>query len=84
MGKDHSSACEKDSLRERTLRENWPVVDGNWRRTGVEEIPCEQVRQRCFLGSGVLAKQLRSQRMGMGVERESEKESGMGWGGPGE
>jgi hypothetical protein len=50
----------------------------------VEEIPCEQVRQRCFLGSGVLAKQLRSQRMGMGVERESEKESGMGWGGPGE
>jgi hypothetical protein len=38
------------------------------------------VREWCFLGSGVLAKQLRSQRKGMGVERESR----MGWGRPGE
>jgi hypothetical protein len=27
--------------RERTLREDWPVVDGNWRHAGVEEIPRE-------------------------------------------
>jgi hypothetical protein len=65
---------------ERTLREDWPVVDGNWRCTGVEEIPCEQVREQRFLGSGVLEKQLRSWRKGMGVERESR----MGWGRPGE
>jgi hypothetical protein len=42
----------------------------------VEEIPCEQVRERHFLGSGVPAKQLRSQRKGMGVERERER---VGW-----
>jgi hypothetical protein len=36
--------------------------DGNWMHTGVEEIPCEQVRERHFLGAGVLAKQLRSWR----------------------
>jgi hypothetical protein len=58
------------------LREDLPVVDGNWRHAGAEEIPCEQVREQSFLGSGVLAKQLRSQRKGMGVERA-------GWGGEG-
>jgi hypothetical protein len=47
---------------------------------GVEEIPCEQVREQHFLGLGVPAKQLRSWRKGMGVERES----GMGWVRPGE
>jgi hypothetical protein len=50
------------------------VVDGNWRRAGAEEIPSEQVREQCFLGSGVLAKQLRSQRKGMGVERGREQD----------
>jgi hypothetical protein len=44
--------------RERTLREDWPVVDGNWRRAGAEELPCELVREQRFLGLGVLAKQL--------------------------
>jgi hypothetical protein len=47
---------------ERTLREDWPVVDGGWRRAGAEELPCELVREWRFLGSGVLVKQLRSQR----------------------
>jgi hypothetical protein len=47
------------------------VVDGNWRHTGAEELPCELVRERCFLEWGVPAKQLRSQRKGIGVERES-------------
>jgi hypothetical protein len=47
---------------ERTLREDWPVVDGGWRRSGAEELPCELVREWRFLGSGVLVKQLRSQR----------------------
>jgi hypothetical protein len=28
--------------RERTLREDCPVVDGERRRAGVKEIPCEQ------------------------------------------
>jgi hypothetical protein len=49
-------------------------VDGNWRCSGVEEFPCELVREQCFLGSGVLAKQLRSQRKGMGVERGREQD----------
>jgi hypothetical protein len=43
-------------------------MDGNWRGGGVEEIPCEQVRE-----------QLRSQRKGMGVERKERA----GWGGGG-
>jgi hypothetical protein len=47
---------------ERTLREEWPVVDGGWRRAGVEELPCELVREWRFLGSGVPVKQLRSRR----------------------
>jgi hypothetical protein len=49
---------------ERTLREDWPVVDGGWRRAGVEEVPCELVREWCFLGSAVPVKQLRFQRKG--------------------
>jgi hypothetical protein len=47
---------------ERTLREDWPVVDGSWRRAGVEELPRELVREWRFLGSGVPVKQLRSRR----------------------
>jgi hypothetical protein len=27
-------------------------MDGNWRCTGAEEIPCEQVREWCILGWG--------------------------------
>jgi hypothetical protein len=49
-------------------------VDGGWRRAGAEEIPCELVRERDFLGLGV-PKQLRSWKKRMGVERE--RESGM-------
>jgi hypothetical protein len=72
--------------RERTLRQDWPVVDSSWRGTGVEELPCELVREWHFLGSGVPVKQLRSQRkeMGIGRERERESESGTGWERPGE
>jgi hypothetical protein len=33
---------------ERTLREDWPVVDGSWRCTGAEEPPCELVREWHF------------------------------------
>jgi hypothetical protein len=64
------------------LREDWLVVDGSWQSTGAEEIPCEQVREWRFLGSGVSAKQLRSQRKGIRVERE--RDSGMEWGRLGE
>jgi hypothetical protein len=59
---------------ERTLREDWLVVDGGWRRAEVEELPCELVREWSFLGSGVPVKQLRSQRKGMGIEREREQD----------
>jgi hypothetical protein len=59
---------------ERTLREDWPVVDSSWRRAGVEELPCELVREQRFLGSGVPVKQLRSWRKGMGVERKRERD----------
>jgi hypothetical protein len=47
---------------ERTLREDWLVVDGSWKCTGAEELPCELVREWRFLGLGVLVKQLRSLR----------------------
>jgi hypothetical protein len=47
---------------EKTLREDWPVVDGSWRHAGVEELPCELVREWHFLGLGVPVKQLRSHR----------------------
>jgi hypothetical protein len=40
------------------------------------------VREWRFLGLGVPAKQLRSQRKGMGIEREREREHA-GWGGGG-
>jgi hypothetical protein len=52
---------------ERTLRENWPVVDGSLRCAGAEELPCELVREWRFLGSGVPVKHLRSWRKEMGV-----------------
>jgi hypothetical protein len=70
---------------ERTMREDWPVVDGSWRRTGAENLPCELVREWCFLGSGILVKQLRSRRKEMGIERERQRESARdGVGRPGE
>jgi hypothetical protein len=47
---------------EQTLREDWLVVDGGWRRAGEEELPCELVREWHFLGLEVLVKQLGSQR----------------------
>jgi hypothetical protein len=78
--RDHSSACEEDSQRERTLRDDWPVVDGGWRYTRAEELPCELVREQRFLGLGVLAKQLWSGRKGMGEERGERR--GIGWGRP--
>jgi hypothetical protein len=72
----------------RTLREDWPVVDGGWRCAGAEELPCELEREWRFLGSEVPVKQLRSRRKGMGIERERERErereSWMGWGRLGE
>jgi hypothetical protein len=34
---------------ERTLWEDWPVVDGSWRCAGVEELPCELVREWHFI-----------------------------------
>jgi hypothetical protein len=48
--------CEEDSPGEDF--EDWPVVDGGWRHAGGEEFPCELVRECCFLGLGVPAKQL--------------------------
>jgi hypothetical protein len=66
---------------ERNLREDWPVVDGSWRHIGVEELPCELVKEWRFLGSGVPVKQLRSRRKEMGIERERQRESGMDGGG---
>jgi hypothetical protein len=59
---------------ERTLREDWPVTDGSWRRAGAEELPCELVREWRFLGSEVPVKQLRCRRKGMGIERERERD----------
>jgi hypothetical protein len=51
--RERSQLCvQKDAPREGTLREDWPVVDGGWRHAGVEELPCELVREWCFLGSG--------------------------------
>jgi hypothetical protein len=54
------------------LREDWPVVDGIWRCTGVEELPCELVREWCFLGLGIPTKQIWSKKKGMEVKRERE------------
>jgi 1,4-alpha-glucan branching enzyme len=73
-GKEIVALCAKRTHQERTFREDWPVVDGNWRLAGEEEIPCELVREQHFLGSRVPAKQLRSQRKGIGIERERERE----------
>jgi hypothetical protein len=81
--RDHSSACKEDLLRERTLKEDWLVVDGGWRHTGAEELPCELVRQKCFLGSGFW--QSSSDLEGRKWElRERERERGIGWGRLGE
>jgi hypothetical protein len=62
--------CVRRAHQERTLREDWSVVDASWRHAGVEGFPCELVREWHFLGSGVPAKQLWSWRKGMGVESE--------------
>jgi hypothetical protein len=70
--KEITSLCARRTHRQRTLREDWPVVGGKWRHTGAEEIPCVQVRERGFLGSWVPAEQLRSWRKGVGVETETE------------
>jgi hypothetical protein len=43
-------------MREGLTEGDWPVVDGGWRRTGVEELPCELVRKWHFLGLGGLSK----------------------------
>jgi hypothetical protein len=32
---------ERRTYQERTLMEDWPVVDGNWKHGGAEEFPCE-------------------------------------------
>jgi hypothetical protein len=83
--KEISALHEGRTHREGTFREHWLVVDGNWRHAGEEEIPCKQVREQCFLGLGVPAKQLRSQRKGMGVGRERERQREQeGWRRPGE
>jgi hypothetical protein len=66
-GKEIMALRARRTHQEMTLREDWLVVDGNWRRAGAEELPREQVREWCCLGSGVPAKQLRSWRKEMGV-----------------
>jgi hypothetical protein len=62
--RDRPQLCMRGGLTEgeRTLREDWPVVDGSWMCAGVEELPCELVREWRFLGLGFLVKQLRSWR----------------------
>jgi hypothetical protein len=35
--------------RERTSREDWPVVNGSWRCAGAKELPCELVREWSFV-----------------------------------
>jgi hypothetical protein len=40
--RERSQLCVREGLpRERTLREDWPVVDGSWGCSGVEELPGE-------------------------------------------
>jgi hypothetical protein len=72
--KEIVALCARRTHRERTLRDDWQVVDGNWRRAGAEKLPCELVREQCFLGKGVLAKQLRSR----GREWELRAQDGVG------
>jgi hypothetical protein len=52
--RERSQLCVRGGLTEgdRTLREDWPVVDAHWRRAGAEELPGELVREWRFLGSG--------------------------------
>jgi hypothetical protein len=52
------------------------VVDGNWRHAGAEEIPCEQVREQCFLGSGFW----QSSSDPVGTEWELREREREGWG----
>jgi hypothetical protein len=66
--KEITALRARKTHRERTLREDWQVVDGNWRHTGEEESPRElRVVFSRIRGFG---KALRSWRKGMGVERE--------------
>jgi hypothetical protein len=62
--RERPQLCVRGGLTEgeRTLREDWLLVDGGWRPAGAEELPCELVREWHFLGSGVPVKQLRSWR----------------------
>jgi hypothetical protein len=64
----------------KTLREDWLLVDGSWRRAGTEELPCELVIEWHILGLGIPVKQLRSQRKAMGIERDRKRAE---WGGGG-
>jgi hypothetical protein len=45
--RERTQLCVQRGLTEgeKTLREDWLVLDGGWRRTGVEELPCELVRE---------------------------------------
>jgi hypothetical protein len=72
--RDITALHARRTHQDRTLREDWLVVDRGWRRTRLEELPCELVREQHFLGSGVPTKQLWSRRKEMGVERERERE----------
>jgi hypothetical protein len=65
--------CEEESLRE-DLEGRLAEV-----RAGVEELPCELVREQHFLATGIPAKQLWSWRKGMGGKRER-----VGWSGRGQ
>jgi hypothetical protein len=48
--RERSQLCGRGGLtkEERTLREDLLVVDGSWRCAGVEELPCELVREWHF------------------------------------
>jgi hypothetical protein len=63
--RERSQLCVRGGLTEgeRTFREDWPVVDGGWKRAGAEDLPCELVREWRFSRmGGVTVKQLRSRR----------------------
>jgi hypothetical protein len=45
--RERSQLCVQGGLTEgeRTLKEDWLVVDGSWRCAGADELPCELVRE---------------------------------------
>jgi hypothetical protein len=71
------TALHSRTHQERTLREDWPVVDGNWRRSGMEEIPlsCEGVAFSRMRGSGKAAQILEE---GNGSRERERARDGMG------